>query len=368
MKQKKLIIFYPSIEDGGAEKNLFLITNYLAKNIKNTILITSSRKFNKKFKNIQIINPKKDLSNSCGRKLKYFYCLFELVDLLLKNNQYVLFAFQANLYCALVGIFFPKLKILTRSNSSLSGWSKNFFKKLIFKALFKRINKVIVNSIQFKKEINKKFNVKAQCIYNPLNSKEIINLSKKKLNFPFFNTNKLKIISIGRLVEQKDHLIFLKALNILKKKIEFRALIIGNGENKKYLLDFIKKNQLNKNVKIINFRSNPFVFLKKADLLVHTATFEGLPNVLLEAILLNKYVISTNCPTGPSEILNNGKGGDLVKIRNFLDLSNKIENYFLKKKSFNKKKIFAMKNLERFDYNENSRKYLITVNKFLNKN
>ncbi len=58
MTQKKLIIFMPSIEGGGVEKNLFLISNYLAKNLPGTILITSSKKYKKKFRNLKIINPK----------------------------------------------------------------------------------------------------------------------------------------------------------------------------------------------------------------------------------------------------------------------------------------------------------------------
>ena len=225
MKQNKLIIFMPSIEGGGVEKNLFIIANYLAQNINNITLITASKKFNHKFKNIKVVNPKINLNKFNGRKIKYFFCLLELLKLLIKKNNYVLFAFQANLYCALIAIFFPKLKIITRSNSSPTGWSKNYFKKLLFKLLFKRIDKIIVNSFSFKKELINKFNINPVCIYNPLNKKDIIKLSKKKLNFKFFKTNKLKIINIGRLVDQKDQLTFLKSLTLIRNKIDFRALI-----------------------------------------------------------------------------------------------------------------------------------------------
>jgi glycosyltransferase involved in cell wall biosynthesis len=367
MQQRELIIFMPSIEGGGVEKNLFIIANYLSKKIKNIILITASRKYNNKFKNIKIINPTVRLENLKGRKLKYILCIIELLKFLIKSDKYVLFAFQANLYCALISIFFPNLKIITRSNSSPSGWAKNYFKKFIFKYLFKRINKVIVNSLSLKKELKQKFNVNSECIYNPLNKKDIIKLSKKKLNFSFFNTSKLKIINIGRLVEQKDQLTFLKSLNILKSKISFRAVIMGSGKKKQELLNYISENDLKKFVKIINFQNNPYTFIRKSDLLVHTAIFEGLPNVLLEAISLNKYVISTNCPTGPSEILSNGKGGDLVKMKDYLKISEKLENYSKNKISFKKKIVFSKINLERFNFRKNLKKYLKVTNDYLNK-
>ena len=76
---------------------------------------------------------------------------------------------------------------------------------------------------------------------------------------------------------------------------------------KKNLMKYIVKNNLERKVKIIDFKDNPFTYLNKADV-VHTAKFEGLPNVLLEALSLKKFIIATNCPTGPSEILSRGKG------------------------------------------------------------
>ena len=89
-------------------------------------------------------------------------------------------AFQANLYCTIVCKLF-NVKIIIRSNSSPSGWSNNFIKKIIYKNLLKFTDKIIVNSIEFKKEFKKKFNVNSVCIYNPLNKESIIKNSKKNI-------------------------------------------------------------------------------------------------------------------------------------------------------------------------------------------
>ena len=102
---------------------------------------------------------------------------------------------------------------------------------------------------------------------------------------------------------------------------------------------------LQKKVKIINWQKNPYKVIKSSDVLVLTSKFEGLPNILLEGICLKKFIISSNCPTGPKEILNNGKGGFLFKVGNHKELSQKLLTYqknyklCLKKKKICKEKI-----------------------------
>jgi len=121
-----------------------------------------------------------------------------------------------------------------------------------------------------------------------------------------------------------------------------------------------------KNVKIINFQKNPFKFITKADLFVLSSKFEGLPNVLLEAMALKKLVISTNCPTGPKEILANGKNGVLFKISDYKALSKIFMKIYSNKKKFNKHIINANKDLKKFDFELNCKKYLCTINSLIN--
>ena len=103
----------------------------------------------------------------------------------------------------------------------------------------------------------------------------------------------------------------LRGFKLVTKKIKCKLLIMGYGNNKILIKQFIKKNKLSNNIKVINFKENPYNYLNKADVLVLSSKFEGLPNVILEAQVLKKFVISSDCPTGPREILKNGKCGDL---------------------------------------------------------
>ena len=146
-------------------------------------------------------------------------------------------------------------KIILRSNASPSGYSRIFLKKSLYKFIFSLADDIIVNSYDFKSQFKKTFSLNSICIYNPLNFTEIIKKSKEKLIFPFFKKKKiLKIINIARFTDQKDHLTLLKALKFLKNKIEFRAVIIGQGINRELIHNFVNDNGLQKNIKILNFQ------------------------------------------------------------------------------------------------------------------
>ena len=140
---------------------------------------------------------------------------------------------------------------------------------------------------------------------------------------------------------------------------------MGRGTEKNKLKKFIKKNNLEKKVKIINFQNNPFSLLSKSNLFILSSIYEGLPNVLLEALVLKKYVISSNCPTGPREILLDGKGGSLFEPKNYKQLSKIIYDFYLKRTKYNGKIKYAYKNLDRFDYEINLKKYLNVVKKLI---
>jgi len=364
--QKRLILFMPSMDGGGVEKNLVIISNYLSRYVKNIVLITYGKKFNNKFnKQIKILNAEKNYKKKISKYYKYYICIKILFKELLKDSETAVFAFQANIYCIILSKIL-NFKLIVRSNSSPSGWSKNYIKNLVFKILLKYPEFVIVNSYHFKNELKRKFNISSKVIYNPLNQKEI--LSKSNLNFKlnFFNTKKyLKIINISRFTNQKDHLTLLKAFKIIKSKINSRLIIMGYGPNESKIKEYIKENKLNKSVKIIKYQENPYKFLKKADLFILTSLYEGLPNVLLEAMVLKKFVISSNCPTGPKEILNNGKYGFLFKMKNYKELANKILLYKKNKNTYKKKVMSGFKSLSRFNYELNCKLYLSLVKKTL---
>ena len=157
----------------------------------------------------------------------------------------------------------------------------------------------------------------------------------------------------------------LKAYNEIKNEINCNIVLMGGGDQKDQLLDYAKKNNFEKNLFIYNFKKNPYPYLLKSDILILTSRTEGLPNVLIEALALKKFVISTKCPTGPKEILLNGKAGFLVKIDDYKDLANKIKIYFQKPKIIKKKKKYFAKSLSQFSPSKSLNKYQEIVDNLL---
>ena len=360
--KKKLIIFMPSVEGGGVEKNFFIISNYLANKLNNVLLITAEKNLSKKIKNIEIVYPRSDFWRKKGRFRKYIICVLLLIKILFNNRNILLFTFQANLYAILVSKLFG-VKIISRSNSSPSGWSKNLIKNYIYKIGLNLADEIIVNSIEFKNEMKQKFSLKPIHIYNPLNKDEIIKLSKKKVK-KIYPKNILKIVSVGRLVDQKDQLTILKGINLIKDLYVFKLVLIGRGNNYTLISQYIKKNNLSKVVKIF-YTSNPFPYVRQADIFLLSSKYEGLPNVLLESIALKKFVISSKCPTGPNEILLNGKGGLLFEVGNYKKLSKKIIFYIKNKKKCKNMINKSFQNLNRFDYNKNLLRYYSVLKRYI---
>ena len=365
MAQNKLIIFMPSIEDGGVEKNFFLISNYLSKKIAKVSVITISKKYKKRLnKNIELVTTKFKWHDKIGRRKKFFIALFILLREIIKNKKVTVLCFQANIYCTILCKLLS-IKVIIRSNTSSSGWSKNKFKKIFYKKILNLANHVVVNSEEFKKELFNEFNVRSSCIFNPLNVDQIKKLSRERINFHFFKKKKLNIICVARLNEQKDHLCLLNALNIIKNKIAFKLVIMGDGAEREQIKLFIKNNSLSNKIKLINFQRNPFPYIRKSDLFILSSKYEGLPNVLLEAIVLDKFIISSNCPTGPSEILDKGKGGLLFKVGDHNGLAKKILYYADNSEQCKSKISHAKKRLSRFDYSKNLLKYNNLLVKYL---
>ena len=362
----KLVIFNPSIEAGGVERNLEMIANHLCKKFKKRIYLISYDSTLKLDKSINIIEPVLQFKIK-NRIFKYLVCIISLIKFYTKNKHFVIFSFQANVYAIFIARILNQ-KIIIRVNAAPDKWITNY-KKIVLKYFYRMADKIIVNSYEFKKEVSKILNVDSKVIYNPINREKIIKLSKKKSYLPFFDNFKqgIKILNIGRLTFQKNQIDLLKTINILKEKMPIRLLIVGNGKEKISLKKYIYKKKLSKHVKILPYTKNPYIYFKKANIFILTSIYEGLPNVLLEATLLKLLAISYKCKSGPKEILKNGKGGILVDIYNYKKIASEILKYHLSKnkKTYKKMITYSYKNIKNYEIKKQLTKYEDLVSFYL---
>jgi len=363
--KKNLLIFIPHIGGGGVEKNFFLLSNFLSKKINSLTVITINKEFKKNLdKKVNIISPKSDRWKNSHTYLKYLICVILLIKTLLANRQYLILSFQANWYSIIVSKLFC-VKIVSRSNTAPEGWSNNKFKKILYKFILNLADEIIVNSLEFKRSIKKKFNINSICIYNPIDKTNVIKKSRETLQFNFFKNNELKLISVGRCTDQKNQILILKAIKHLKDKIPLKLLLAGRGKEFHKLKSYIKNNNLKKNIKLLDFLQNPYKYINKADVVILSSNYEGLPNILLEAQCLKKIILSTRCPTGPKEILLDGKAGTFFKMNDYKDLAKKICFINDNKAKIIKKTKIGYENLKRFNQETNLNRYYSVLKKYL---
>lgn len=202
--------------------------------------------------------------------------------------------------------------------------------------LEKRLNKydkVILICEDMKKDYIKKFpklKEKFTREYNFLDLERIKLLTKdiSELSSRDKEMQKEKYcIAVARLDEPKDFETLLKAFSLLDKKgINEKLYIIGDGELKEKIEKQIEDLNLQNKVFLIGKKHNPYTWIKNASLFLHSSKREGFPAVLLEGLACDKVVVSSDCKTGPREILNNGLAGELYKVGDYISLNNIIEN------------------------------------------
>lgn len=359
MTFKNLIIFYPSFERGGVEeiiKNLIIFNKTKRKKI---FLITNkstNTKVLKNIKNLNILetNIKKNLflpfriwsSLICSLKLK------SLLNNLDKKNT-IVHSMQSNIFSIIISKI-SGFKIVIRNSenpiSSIKFSENKIISYLIFLLRFIFYNmsdKIITNSEGSAKSLelfmfgkNKK---KIKHIYNPY-------LSIKKIKMGESRYNKKKIIlGVGRLTIQKNfqNLVHSFYKSDLYKK-NYKLIIIGDGIEKKNLNNQINSLKMKKYILLKGYQKNLINFYKKSKLFVLPSKYEGLGNVLIDALNFNVPCIATDCKSGPEEILCFGKGGIIIPSDNIEALTEALKKSIKNYEIMKKKMKFAKKKLNRF--------------------
>ena len=278
--------------------------------------------------------------------LIFFSNFFNLKKLLKKEQpDYLIVHLVTSLPLFLYFMFNFKSKLILRiSGEPNLGFIRKFFWKIISDKIFLiTCPNYKIKEILIKKKI---FNVdKVKVLLDPvINIKEIVNQKKNKINnydidFKYF-------LSVGRLTKQKNFKFLINIFNKLKKNYpNLKLIILGEGEEKKELMDMINKFNLKKDIFLKGFQKNAYLYMQNAEGLIMTSISENPGHVLIEAAANNCPIISSNCPTGPSEFLDNGKGGFLFKTNDDVDFIDKFKSFINQTNNEkHKKKFYAKKN------------------------
>lgn len=168
-------------------------------------------------------------------------------------------------------------------------------------------------------------------LYNPFSIERIKRLSDEKEGLGIEQKNWIQeryCLAVSRLdMVQKDYITLLLAFQKFHARVvsDLKLYIIGEGPDRSEIEELIVEMKLQDKVRLLGLQTNPYLWMKQAHVFLHSSKYEGLPTVLIEALLLGKKVISSDCQTGPREILDNGKKGHLFNVGDSDTLSRYIE-------------------------------------------
>jgi glycosyltransferase involved in cell wall biosynthesis len=355
----KILFVLPTLRMGGAEKVMISLFNNIDKVfLEPSIVAFSNGSLKSKIvdqSRLTVLDHESLLSG-----------VFKFSQLVRSINPDVIFSTHSHLnalLCFLKKLNIIKSKLIIRESNYLSMQQSNgkslyekYFITFMIKTFYHNADHLICQSNEMLKDIYSfipKYTVPATVIYNPIeNIPPYINKVSKK-----------QIISIGRLDPQKNHQLLIKAFDKIKNTIPHSLVIIGDGSEYNNLRKIIVKKGLEDRVQLTGFIENVWDEYSNSSLFVLSSIYEGFPNVILEAMANSTPVISSNCLSGPKEIIRDSYNGLLFPVGDVEQLSKLILKLVNDNMLSSYLKINAYKDLARYDLTLISKQYNSIFNK-----
>ncbi|MGK7893752.1 MAG: glycosyltransferase [Xenococcus sp. (in: cyanobacteria)] len=325
------VAFYLRMLSGGGAERVFinLIQGFIARGIKVDLVLNIAEgaylpQVPAKARVIELKTP--NLLKGLPRLAKYLKK--EKPDTLISalhfNNEIAIWA------KLLAGV---KTRVVVSEHNTLSVRSKHQTDREKWAPLFARFfypwaNEIVTVSHGAAADLSQVTGLplsRIKVIYNPVITPELLEQAKEPVEHPWFADGEPPVIlAVGRLHKQKDYSTLIRAFAKVRQNKPCRLMILGTGPDRQKLQSLIKELDLESDVLLSGFKANPYAYMSKASMLVLSSQWEGLPTVLIEALAIGIPVIATDCQSGPNEILDNGKYGDLVPVGDSNMMAEKI--------------------------------------------
>ena len=306
---KKIMILSRSLSFGGAERVATNLATYLSKTYE-VILVVIDGSNNTYGTTVETIDLGLSIKNK-GSRVDWYRQLISKVNKIKKERNIthtISFLSEPDLANALTG---KHSKTIVSVRNKQSALVKGNIKKIRDKILFSKVDDIVALSQMVKHDLVKNYNVdesKVKVIYNTCDKEAI----KRKVaesdltedEITVFESSDKVVVTAGRLSKQKGQWHLIRAFSkVVEELHDAKLVILGEGEKEEYFKTLIKELNLQKNVFLLGYKANPYVYLEKADLFAFSSLFEGLGNILLEAMACGVPIISTDCDSGPRELL-----------------------------------------------------------------
>ena len=323
----KIMFFLYSFGGGGAERTVVNIINNLNAEVYEPLLVIGTDKDAPYLEDIPSFIRVVNLST---KKLKW--SLLPLRKCIIEENPDILFSTvnPNNILLSIAKLIsFRKTKLILReaNNRTQSGNVSCINKLATYFAYNYIADKIVALSNGVKNDLVLNFGIrksKINVIYNPVEVEYIRQVSKEPVDDLEFLQDNKKIISVGRLAEQKDYPTLFLAIKALSKD-NVHLIILGQGTLEKRLKILCNNLGIQDKVHFCGFKKNPFKYMKHSDLFVLSSKWEGFGHVIVEAMASGVPVLSTDCNSGPAEIIKDNMNGILVPVGNPDIMAKKIK-------------------------------------------
>lgn len=327
----RIALFVPSMRGGGGERVMLnLVCGFAERGLDvDLVLLQAEGPFLADVpKNVRIIDLKaRRLITSIPALILYF-----------RREKPVAFlsAFVAsNIVSVFIRTFFGiRTRLVLAEHSTRSAAAENLksFHERVYPFLMRRsyphADSVVAVSSGVADDLSKLTGMerdRINVIYNPVVAEQIFEQASEPVDHPWFRAGEPPVIlGVGRLVRAKDFPTLIHAFDLVRRERSARLMILGEGEKRAKLESLIKELGLADSVALPGFDPNPYRYMKHAAVFALSSRWEGLGNVLIEAMAVGTPVVSTDCPNGPSEILEGGRHGLLVPVGDSLSLARGI--------------------------------------------
>ena len=328
----------PTLQEGGIPRTVLNLSNNLVNNgfaVDILVIGNANGPYNKTLdKRIKVIALEARHPWSAGIPFLFFLSSWieifsDLRKYLDKRDPAILILNRVALPIAVLLFFFNcKFNTIDVVHSVFSkyvvdeyGRFKYQLVKFFYRCFYKKVDKVVgvsIGVIENLKSLRLISAEKSCCIYNPVVNWKLIKHSKQITEHPWFFPKANPVcISVGRLSSEKGFEILLLAFAIVHRSFpNVKLIIYGDGPDRTRLESLCSRLNLSEFVALPGRTSEPFAYMAAADVFVLPSLYEGLPTVLIEALASGTTCVATDCPSGPKEILEDGKYGYLVPVNN----------------------------------------------------
>lgn len=330
----KILFFTPTLGGGGAERTVIQLANsFSEKNLNIHLSVCDLNGLNAKL--LSEVSPEVKLINfDCGRVAN----AIKPLKLIMQEEQYdcivvtqthtnIIAAFAKKIARVQTSLIFREVSTPSK-NLKTQGLLK-FILKILVNFTYPMAQQVVCVSKGVEMDFRDYYNYKKNnltTIYNPILDDIYFEKLKAPVNHCFFNEKNKVILAVGRLTEAKNFGFLIRSFKILHDQYpDTRLIILGEGELRAEFELLVQKLDLKDVVDLPGFDSNPYAYFKYASLFVLSSNWEGLPGVLIQALASKVKVVSTNCPSGPMEILDNSKYGLLVECNDQIGMSKAMQ-------------------------------------------